>query len=82
MVGENGIAPSNLKTLRVNLGFKSTFYRVVIKKLIPLWRVQMGSLSRVATNGSKGNGKPLMNFKAYTGLPALMKLNPCFSVYI
>ena len=59
----------------------STFYRAVIKKMIPLWKVQMKSGSGVTTKGGKGDDKPpmnprgelsLMNTKAYIGLPIPM----------
>ena len=60
----------------------STFYRVVIKPMIPLWKVQMKRGSGVTTNGGKGDDMPpmnprgglsLMNPKAYQHL---CKLNP------
>jgi len=55
----------------------STFYRAVIKKMIPRWKVWMKALGGVATNGGKGDDMPpmnsrwwlsLMNPKAYIGL--------------
>jgi len=55
----------------------STFYRAVIRKMIPRWKVQMRALGGVATNGGEGDDKPpmnsrrrlnLMNPKAYIGL--------------
>jgi len=55
----------------------STFYRVVIKKMIPRWKVWMKVLGGVATKGGKGHDMPpmnlgwwlsLMNPKAYIGL--------------
>jgi len=59
----------------------STFYRAVIKKMIPRWKVQMRTLGGVATNGGEGDDKPpmnsrrwlnLMNPKAYIGLQVPM----------
>lgn len=56
----------------------STFYRVVIKRMIPLWKVRMKRGRGVTTKGGKGNDKPLMNPrgglspmnpKAYIDLP-------------
>jgi len=56
----------------------SIFYRAVIKKMIPLWKMQMKRGSGVATKGGKGDdmspmnsrgGLSLMNPKAYIGLP-------------
>jgi len=58
-----------------------TFYRAVIKKMIPRWKVQMRTLGGVATNGGEGDDKPpmnsrrwlnLMNPKAYIGLQVPM----------
>jgi len=54
-----------------------TFFRVVIRKMIPRWKVQMRVLGGVATKGGKGDDMPpmnsrrwlnLMNPKAYVGL--------------
>jgi len=59
----------------------STFYRVVIKPMISLWKVQMRRGRGVTTKGGKGDdmlsmnprGRPsLMNPKAYIGLPTPM----------
>ena len=59
----------------------SIFYRVVIKRMIPLWKVRMKRGSGVATKGGKGydmlpmnsrGGPSLMNPKAYIGLPIPM----------
>lgn len=59
----------------------SIFYHVVIKKMIPWWKIQMKVLGGVATNGDKGDDKPLMNPrgglslmnpKAYIGSPKPM----------
>jgi len=55
----------------------STFYRAVIKKMIPRWKVQMKALGGVATKGGKGDDMlpmnsrrwlSLMSPKAYIGL--------------
>jgi len=55
----------------------STFYRAVIKKMIPRWKVWMRALGGVATNRGKGYDMPpmnsrwwlsLMNPKAFIGL--------------
>jgi len=55
----------------------STFFRAVIKKMIPRWKVQMRALGGVATKGGKGDDMPpmnsrgwlsLMNSKAFIGL--------------
>jgi len=55
----------------------STFFRAVIKKMIPRWKTQMRALGGVATKGGKGDDRPpmnsrrwlsLMNSKAYVGL--------------
>jgi len=54
----------------------STFYRVVIRKMIPRWKVQMRALGGVATKRGESNDKlpmnsrgelSLMNLKAYIG---------------
>jgi len=55
----------------------STFFRAVIKKMIPRWKTQMRALGGVFTKGGKGDDMPpmnsrrwlsLMNPKAYIGL--------------
>jgi len=65
-------------------GFPSSpniFYRVVIKKMIPQWKVWMKRGRGVTTKGGKGDDMPLMNprgglslmsLKAYIGLPIPM----------
>ena len=59
----------------------SIFYRVVIKKMIPRWKMQMKTLDGVTPIGDEGNDMPpmnprgglsLMNPKAYIGLPTPM----------
>jgi len=59
----------------------STFYRAVIKPMIPRWKVQMKALGGVATKGGEGDDKlpmnsrgelSLMNLKAYIGLQVPM----------
>ncbi|MCD6537069.1 hypothetical protein J7L18_00435 [Candidatus Bathyarchaeota archaeon] len=59
----------------------SIFYRVVIKKMIPQWKVWMKRGRGVTTKGGKGDDMPLMNprgglslmsLKAYIGLPIPM----------
>ncbi len=59
----------------------STFYHVVIKRMIPWWKMRMKALEGVTTNGDEGGDKPpmnpggglsLMNPKAYIDLPIPM----------
>ena len=47
----------------------SIFYRAVIKKMIPQWKMQMKRGRGVTTNGGKGHDMPLMNSR---GGPSLM----------
>ena len=68
----------------------STFYRVVIKPMIPRWKVQMKRGRGVATNGGKGydmlpmnprGGLSLTNPKAYIGLPIPMQAEPLYRLH-
>ncbi len=59
----------------------STFYRAVIKPMIPLWKARVRALGGVTPMGGEGDDKPpmnpggglsLMSPKAYIGLPTPM----------
>jgi len=49
----------------------STFYRVVTRRMIPRWKMQMRALGGVATKGGKGNDMPPMNSRRWLSLMSL-----------
>jgi len=46
----------------------SVFYRVVIRKMISRWKVQMRALGGVATKGGEGDDMPPMNSRRWLSL--------------